>query len=101
MNVHLWVEPCCVLLTATILRFAAGELNLSRWLMIVAPCMFLKELLNYWTAIRREKIAGDITEEAAERGDVLSGGNDAAVAPRATRVAGKRITRKGGSERID
>jgi hypothetical protein len=93
MNVHLWLEPATVLLVAGILRFIFGEDHLSAWLVVVAACMFAKEALNYWTEIRREKIARDITTEAEERGEALGGSQAKPETPQAARVASQTMKR--------
>jgi hypothetical protein len=93
MNVHLWLEPAAVLLVAAILRFIFTEPHLSAWLVVVAGCMFAKEALNYWTEIRREKIARDITNEAEERGEALGGSQAKPETPQAARVASQTMKR--------
>lgn len=93
MNLHLWVEPGIVLLSAVTLRVVFSERHLSTWLILVAPCMTLKEGLNYWTEIRRGKIAKDLNEEAEERGHELAGGKATAEAPQAARVGAQTMKR--------
>lgn len=93
LNVQLWIEPAIVLIASLLFRHAFHESHLSGWLLFVTPCMFCKELMNHWAAIRREKIAGDITAEAAERGDALSDERATPEAPRATRVSGQKLSR--------
>ena len=93
LAIYLWYEPGVVILAAVFLRLAFGETQLSLWLAIVAPCMFLKELLNHWTEIRREKIAGNMTEEAGRLGASLNDEREEPAAPRPTRVAAQRLAR--------
>jgi len=93
-KVQLWIEPAGVLLVSIVLRIALGEPHLSLWLAFVAPCMWLKEFLNHWTAIRRAKIAKDVTDEAAERGEALGDAGREPVIPRPTRVSAQRIARQ-------
>ena len=93
MNLHLWIEPGIVLVAAVALRVVLGERHLSAWLLFVAPCMVLKEGLNYWTEIRRGKIAKDINEEAEERGAELDGGKASTEAPHAARVSAQAMKR--------
>ena len=93
MNLHLWIEPAAVILFAAALRFAFNERHLSTWLFFVAPCMCFKEALNYWTEIRRGKIAKDINEEAEERGNELGSGKATTEAPQAARVGEQTMKR--------
>ena len=93
MNLHLWIEPGIVLLAAVTLRVVLRERHLSTWLILVAPCMTLKEGLNYWTEIRRGKIAKDLNEEAEERGNELGGGKTTTEAPQAARVGKQTMKR--------
>jgi hypothetical protein len=93
MNLHLWIEPAIVLFTALALRVVFSERHLSAWLILVAPCMTLKEGLNYWTEIRRGKIAKDLNEEAEERGNELGGGKATTEAPQAARVGKQTMKR--------
>jgi hypothetical protein len=93
MNVHIWLEPALVLLAAAILRFAFAEQHLSAWLVIVAACMVPKELMNFWTEIRRGNIAEDIKKDAQERGEALGSDQPGPEAPQAARVAGQTIKR--------
>jgi len=92
-NVHIWLEPALVLLFASILRFAFAEQHLSTWLVIVAACMVPKELMNYWTEIRRGNIADDIQKDAEERGEALGSDQPEPEAPQAARVAGQTMKR--------
>jgi len=94
MHIHLWVEPAAVLLFAATLRYAFNEHHLSAWLVLVAACIIGTETLNYWTEIRREKIAKDITAEAEDRGKTLESDQPITEAPQAARVAGQTIPRK-------
>jgi hypothetical protein len=93
MNVHIWLEPAIVLIFAAILRFALTEPHLSTWLVIVAVCMFSAEGLNYWTKIRREKIAQDITDDAEDRRQELGGHRPPPEAPKPARVAKQHVKR--------
>ena len=87
INVQIWLEPSIVLLFAATLRYVFAEQHLSAWLVFVAACIFAKEALNYWTARRRGNIAGDIKDEAEDRGEALGGGQPSPKAPKAARVA--------------
>lgn len=94
MNIHLWAEPAFVLIVSAALRFAIGEHRLSAWLVFVSLCMFCKEALNYWTAIRRDKTAADITADARTRINTLDADKPIAEAPQATREAAKKMERR-------
>ena len=93
MNVHLWIEPATVLLVAAVLRLAFNEQHLSAWLVIVTPCMVCKECLNYWTEIRRKKIAVVIKKDAEELDKELGGNQTAPEAPQAARVGEQTMKR--------
>ena len=66
MNWHLWVEPLVVLFSGLALRFVFGEHHLAIWLMAVAPCLSLKEALNYWFQIRQKKGHIDARSDAKD-----------------------------------
>ena len=93
MNLHLWIEPAAVILFAAALRYVFNEQHLSTWLMIVAPCMFLKESLNYWAEIRRLKILDEVNDKAKEQGNQLGGGKTTPEAPDATRTGEQTMKR--------
>ena len=93
MNVHLWIEPATVLLVAAILRFAFNEQHLSAWLVFVAPCMVCKECLNYWTEIRRKKLAVVIKKDAEELDKELGGNQTAPEAPQPARTGKQTMKR--------
>lgn len=93
MNVHLWLEPVIVLMFSAILRLVFAEQHLSTWLVVVAVSMFSTEGLNYWTEIRRDKIAQDITEDAEDRRNALGGNRPVPEAPQAARVARQHVKR--------
>lgn len=94
LRVSLLFEPLVIFGTALLLRYVFHELHLSAWFAFVAPCMFCKELMNHWTAIRREKIAGDITADAAEQSEALGDEQKEPEAPRATRIPGQKLSRQ-------
>jgi len=75
------------------LRVLFNERYVSTWLIFVSPCMTFKEGLNYWTEIRRGKIAKDLNEEAEERGNELGGGKATTEAPQAARVGQQAMKR--------
>jgi hypothetical protein len=93
MNLHLWIEPAFVLLFAAVLRFVFSERHLSAWLTFVAPCMLFKECLNYWTEIRRKKIAEDIKGDAKQLEKELGDEHGTAEAPQAARVGRQTMKR--------
>jgi hypothetical protein len=93
MNLHLWIEPAFVLLFAAVLRFVVSERHLSAWLAFVAPCMLFKECLNYWTEIRRRKIAEDIKGDAKQLEKELGDEHGTAEAPQAARVGRQTMKR--------
>ena len=62
IHIRLWLEPAAVLLVSGLLRNAGDERHLSKWLVIVAACMFCKEALNVWAQIRVNKIAQDMAD---------------------------------------
>lgn len=65
MNWLMWVEPLLVLLGGFAL-FIAGEKFVSRWLLLVAPCLCLKEMLNFWFQIRQKKRHEDSRDDAGD-----------------------------------
>ena len=65
--VHLWLEPLVIAIAATLLRAFAAELVLSRWLLLVAASLWLKEFINYWYRIRHDKKEQDIFTDAEEK----------------------------------
>ena len=69
----LWViaaEPAMVLFLALLARWPFGAVSLSTWLLLSAPCLFLKELLNYWLQIRQRKKHRDAMEDAEDGMDL-------------------------------
>ena len=93
MNMHLWIEPAAVILFAAVLRFAFNEQHLSTWLVIVAPCMILKESLNYWVEIRRAAIVKEIEKKAQEQGNQLHAGKTKPEVPEGTRTGEQTMKR--------
>ncbi|HEY1080942.1 MAG TPA: J domain-containing protein [Prosthecobacter sp.] len=67
LMVHLWVEPFLALTAAAMLRAFFSDHRLSKWLVLVAAAMWLKEFINYWYGIRSEKKHEDIIEDAEEK----------------------------------
>ena len=65
--VHLWLEPLVIVIAATLLSVFAAELVLSRWLLLVAASLWLKEFINYWYHIRHDKKEQDIFTDAEEK----------------------------------
>lgn len=62
-----WVEPAVVLIAALAVRLPGLDArNLSTWLLLAAPCLWLKEALNYWLQIRQRKRQHDTMEDARE-----------------------------------
>jgi hypothetical protein len=82
---HLWIEPFFVFAAAAILRAFFAEERLSKWLMVVAIAMWLKEFINFWYGLRSEKKHEDIIEDAEEK---MPGGGSVADVP--LPVAGTR-----------
>jgi hypothetical protein len=64
MNWHIWVEPGFVLFSGLFLNLALGEKHLSLWLILAAPCLSIKEALNYWFQIRQKKRHVDSRDDA-------------------------------------
>jgi hypothetical protein len=65
--VHLWLEPVIVVMSAAILKAFTEQGGLSKWLLLVAGGLWMKEFLNYWYGLRVEKKHGDIIEDAEEK----------------------------------
>lgn len=63
----LWLEPSAILLAALAIRAVvpAAE-SLSTWLLICAPCMWLKEAINFWFQVRQRKRQHDTLDDAEE-----------------------------------
>lgn len=96
-TLHLWAEPALVLSFSVGLRFAFAERHLSTWLAIVAACMFGKETMNYWAALRRDKILDDSLLDAKRRGDVLPDKPADREVPKATRKDPVKLKRNTAS----
>lgn len=62
----IWAEPALVLLAAILARWPLGAQNLSTWLLLVTPCLFLKEITNYWVEIRQRKRQRDAIDDAED-----------------------------------
>jgi hypothetical protein len=84
MNIHLWAEPGLVLILAFIFRLTGIKL-LSSWLFLAAICLFLKELQNYWSELRKEKVHSDMVGDIPK--SVKDSGTSNIPAPKATRTA--------------
>ncbi len=65
---HLWIEPVAVALLAFGVRLAGREQHLSTWLTVAAVSLAASEIINFWAAIRREKMTQDIGEDAESQG---------------------------------
>ena len=102
-TLHLWIEPGVVLFISGVLRLAFAERHLSAWLCFTAFCMVGREAINYWTGVRREKIAGETMQKVREQGDAFSTDRTAAPEPKATRkepVKRKRNAAPNGEARF-
>lgn len=87
-HLQLWGEPLLVLLAATLLRLGWGERQVSWFLPWLAAAMLLKETLNLWLEVRRQKIQSDTMGDAREQGEMMREDEPAASeAPKATRKA--------------
>lgn len=82
---HLWIEPFLVLTAAAMLRAFFAEQRLSKWLVIVAAALWLKEFINFWYGIRSEKKHEDIVEDAEEKMPGTGGGADVPLPAAGTR----------------
>jgi hypothetical protein len=98
MHLHLWGEPLFALFVALSLRIF-GEIHLSKWLAFTMLCMAVKELMNYWSSIRRENIAARNREEVEEQSDLLAGKKHDESAPRAARKEGVQRQRVRSEDR--
>ncbi len=65
---RLWVEPGTVTSLVLIL-YLTRERHLSAWLSFTALCLWIKEVLNQWFSIRRQKRGRDITDDLSEAFD--------------------------------
>ena len=65
-DIHLWVEPASALLVAGVLRFATGERRLSPWLFLAGGSLWVKEALNCWFRVRRQKRQEDVLSDAED-----------------------------------
>lgn len=55
-----------MLLAALALRWPFGAVGLSTWLLLTAPCLWLKETLNFWLQRRQVKRQRDALEDAED-----------------------------------
>lgn len=90
-NWHVWSEPGMILLAGLALRYIAGERHLSMWLLVVAPCFWLKEVLNVWFQLRQLKRHEDSREDAE---DIFEDAVSAAPVAAAPKPAGKEKIRR-------
>ncbi len=102
MNWQIWAEPGLVLMMGIVLKLITGEKLLSSWLMITAPCLSLKECLNFWLQLRQKKRHEDAQEDAFE----LIGEDDAGsegpipLPARHERVKRQRISGQSAEEEL-
>lgn len=66
MKWHIWVEPIFVFLTGLFLGVVVKERHLSYWLVLIAPCLSVKESLNYWFQVRQKKRHKDSRDDAED-----------------------------------
>ena len=66
---RLLVEPGIIVSLALSFYFVVSEKHLSAWLLFTALCLWIKEMLNQWFSIRREKRGSDIADDLADAFD--------------------------------
>ncbi|MCW0219391.1 MAG: hypothetical protein OJI67_13785 [Prosthecobacter sp.] len=63
---HIWVEPAFVFFAGLFLGVIVKERHLSYWLVLTAPCLSVKEVLNYWFQVRQKKRHQDSRDDAED-----------------------------------
>lgn len=91
-KIHLWVEPGVIFAASVLLRIPLGNNRVSGWLGFVAVCLWLKEAINYWAALRLRKRQEDIFDDAEETVAPVDALREAAL-PSATRKPRTKRTR--------
>jgi hypothetical protein len=88
----IWAEPALMLLAALLARWPLGSETLSAWLLLVAPCLWLKEALNHWLQLRQRKRQSDAMEDAEDSIDVIHPQNEfsSSTASRKPKVSRQR-----------
>ncbi len=92
---RLWGEPTLVFSFALAMRFIGGGQGLSRWLLVVATCLWSKEALNCWFQLRGRKRQSDLftdTENAVDPSPTTNPASEPPLATRKTRVKRSRNT---------
>lgn len=87
---QVWFEPLFVLIGSLAL-FVVGEKYVSRWLLLVAPCFCLKEMLNFWFQIRQKKRHDDSRVDAE---DIFADAAPTAPATEAPKPVGKEKVKR-------
>lgn len=63
MWLHLVWEPALILIVALALRFFTNCRGTSNWLVLVAVALACKEMINYWSDLRRGKRGEDMRDD--------------------------------------